>query len=289
MALPSLENFPKNVNAAVGLIRKEVDRLDSRAASEIKSLVETLVEDLQREVTGRSAVDDFRRQLTIKALDRIDVTLDDFTARYAGILEGIQEETGNAGVDMVRSRTVARGKFAEISTSPLFNPINVSRMEALASLRTDLISGIGLESKELIRKTIQRGVLTGESAADVADLIADGIASSGFQGNILAKATTIARTETIRAYNTGHQIATNRLAEAIPDLRKRWVSFIDGRTRPTHIAANNTVIPYRDRFKIGFVELLFPVDPAGIGSSQDLARETISCRCTMVVVFPDER
>jgi hypothetical protein len=60
--------------------------------------------------------------------------------------------------------------------------------------------------------------------------------------------------------------------------RKRWVATGDGRTRPSHVAANGQTVALAGRFLVGSSTLDCPHDPNGS------AEEVVNCRCTIVYV-----
>lgn len=72
-------------------------------------------------------------------------------------------------------------------------------------------------------------------------------------------------------------------ARRSPDeLDKTWIATIDGKTRPTHFAADGQRAPLAGTFTVGNEALRFPGDPAGP------AREVRNCRCRVGVLAPDE-
>ncbi|AYD82007.1 portal protein [Mycobacterium phage Saguaro] len=66
------------------------------------------------------------------------------------------------------------------------------------------------------------------------------------------------------------------------ELEKVWIATIDGKTRPTHFAADGQRAPLGGTFTVGNEPLRFPGDPAGP------AREVRNCRCRVGVLAPDE-
>lgn len=63
---------------------------------------------------------------------------------------------------------------------------------------------------------------------------------------------------------------------------KQWLSFHDGRTRPTHLEADGDVQSIGDRFQVGAASLLYPGDPTGP------LEEIANCRCTLLFSEPDD-
>lgn len=93
------------------------------------------------------------------------------------------------------------------------------------------------------------------------------------------RASTIAMTETTRAYGAGTLAAgmeqsrvTGRLLE------KRWLTEVDKRVRATHRAVHGMTIPLTAVFPVGNDLMLYPGDPL---ASVD---EVAGCRCDLEIV-----
>lgn len=133
-----------------------------------------------------------------------------------------------------------------------------------------------------IAAEVQAGTSKGESIPKLRDRV-----HTLLRGNNMAmwrgRATTIARTEAVGAFNG----ATLRAAIAQQvllgvELEKAWVATIDGRTRKTHFAADGQRRPLDGKFKVGRANLDRPGDPRGP------AEETVNCRCTIIEVEPGD-
>lgn len=78
-------------------------------------------------------------------------------------------------------------------------------------------------------------------------------------------------------------IITAALASAEgDDLEKTWIATLDGKTRPTHFAADGQRTPLGSTFTVGGEELAYPGDPRGTPA------ETANCRCRVGVLAHDE-
>ncbi len=66
------------------------------------------------------------------------------------------------------------------------------------------------------------------------------------------------------------------------DLLKGWIATLDGKTRPTHWAADGQRVPLAGKFKVGAAELEFPGDPTGP------PEEIKNCRCRVGISAADE-
>lgn len=97
------------------------------------------------------------------------------------------------------------------------------------------------------------------------------------------RAVTIARTETIGAYNAGTLTAWLTAEQALDEkLDKVWVATHDERTRDDHRDADGQRVALDGVFMVGGVPLRFPGDPAAP------AGQVVNCRCTMIEVEADE-
>lgn len=122
----------------------------------------------------------------------------------------------------------------------------------------------------------------GESIPEIADRIRGTLLNAGSQV-WRNRATVVARTETVSAYNAGSNDAFQAVEEALDiPMEKVWLATDDDRTRPTHKHADGQRVPLDDKFTVGGFKLEFPGDPTGP------AQEIIQCRCTMLLVEPGE-
>jgi hypothetical protein len=103
------------------------------------------------------------------------------------------------------------------------------------------------------------------------------------------RAVTVARTETIGAYNAGRSDAFAVLADDLDEqLEQAWLATADNRTRPTHRAADFMTpgtgqrVPLGTPFTVGESKLDRPGDPKGP------AKEVVQCRCTTLLLRPGE-
>jgi HK97 family phage portal protein len=90
------------------------------------------------------------------------------------------------------------------------------------------------------------------------------------------RATMIARTETVGAYNA----ASQRAAEDAGATKKTWLATDDKRTRRTHKAASGSQVPLNKRFPL--TESRWPGDPSAP------ANQSIQCRCALTFQFEED-
>lgn len=127
-----------------------------------------------------------------------------------------------------------------------------------------------------IQSQMDQGADAGESIPQIAARI-----SGIFDTMSVGRATTIARTEVIGAYNG----ATDQIANSLPDdvvAGEEWIAELDDRTREAHEAADGEQVAVADAFSVGGEDLQYPGDPAGSPEN------VINCRCTVGMLTPAE-
>lgn len=98
------------------------------------------------------------------------------------------------------------------------------------------------------------------------------------------RAETIARTEAVGAYNAGTFRGFQGLAAQLGgEWEKGWLATDDDRTRPTHHEADLQRVPLGAHFSVGGFPALYPGDPTLPPG------EVINCRCSMLLLRPDEQ
>lgn len=126
------------------------------------------------------------------------------------------------------------------------------------------------------RERVMRVIADGLEVNDAPAVIARSIVSQVGEMSI-ARARTIARTETAVAMNTAQNDSMTAMAEDLGlTVYKIWTASEDERTRESHAAADGQAVPLADAFKVGGAELMFPSDPDGP------SEEVINCRCVPV-------
>lgn len=134
------------------------------------------------------------------------------------------------------------------------------------------VADISKTTERRIRNAVARGLDANDSPAEIARAIIDEV-----DDMTLARARTIARTETHTAANSGQHMAMEETADELGmKMNKVWVATEDQRTRESHTAADGQVVAMDEWFKVGEAELYFPGDPDGP------PEEIINCRCAVV-------
>ena len=131
----------------------------------------------------------------------------------------------------------------------------------------DKVTLISDTTKDQMRRLITAGLNDELSGAEIAKQIRTQIPSIS-----AVRSDTISRTEVHAAANYANQSA----AEATElQLNKEWITFIDGRERESHAAANGQVVDANDDFFVDGESLAYPGDPSGS------AGNVINCRCVV--------
>jgi HK97 family phage portal protein len=109
-----------------------------------------------------------------------------------------------------------------------------------------------------------------------------GVLPGDYQTNYQYRPMLIARTEVGMAASKGANLEAVSLNQDIQplgiELRKRWISVIDSRTREDHAKMNGKVVAMDEPYDVGGVSMMHPKDPAGG------AANVCECRCDEVYV-----
>jgi hypothetical protein len=144
------------------------------------------------------------------------------------------------------------------------------------------LTGVADQTFDLVRDAVSEGMGAGDSIPTIRDRVRDALAFRG-ESTWAGRAETIARTETIAAYNGGHLASWKVRSElAGTTTEKVWLATIDRRTRRTHYKADGQRVALDAKFTVGNAQMDHPGDPNGP------ADEVVSCRCTMLEVDADE-
>lgn len=127
-----------------------------------------------------------------------------------------------------------------------------------------------------IQKALVEGVTEGESVPKLAERI-----RAVFDQADDVRATRIARTEVLSAYNGG-RAASAAAAPADVVAGLEWIATRDSRTRDTHSSVDGAVVSVGATFQVGTAALAYPGDPNGP------AKEIVNCRCTVAALSPAE-
>jgi SPP1 gp7 family putative phage head morphogenesis protein len=263
MAKPTVEELtpPDNPADVEAWVTAHEERIARHYADTLASIVRQAAKAWAGSLTAAgdpSVLDPF----TVGLAQLINDTATDITDMYmSGGLSGFIRPGNNnvpsLQVQQAWSEVVNRNAVAYSAT--VTNRIQGATDSVWSDVRTRVTGNIqsGVTGKELTKEIES---ITGYSAA---------------------RAETIARTETMNAYNGG----TIDGARAIPGFRpshKQWLATTDNRTRESHIEADGQLVLLDEPFIVGGEQMDRPVDPGGSPA------ETINCRCTLLLYYPGD-
>ena len=126
---------------------------------------------------------------------------------------------------------------------------------------------------DALRATLADSIAAGEDVLKAADRV-----NTIMGDRIRSSAEAIARTEVGAAVNGGQEEGW-RQSGVVGG--KRWLSAIDDRTRPDHVAAHDQAVAMDEPFTVGGERGMYPGDFPS-------ARNVVNCRCTMVPISDTE-
>lgn len=146
--------------------------------------------------------------------------------------------------------------------------------------RTNKLSGqVTSTTYRGIQDALKAGVADGESIPDLASRI-----EHLFQQTYANRATTVARTEVISAYNGSTAVAA-RESDLVVGLE--WIATLDDRVRDDHAALDGTIIAPGESFELDDGTVEYPGDPNAV-TDVDPGSMIINCRCTCAPVVAED-
>ena len=206
------------------------------------------------------------------------------------LLKGDVRQSGDEVFDPAywteETRETADGLFEQVATTaladladrfdidfdlddPLVRDFITSRANMLAGQVTDT-------TYQQITEALAAGVAEGEGIPDLVERVRHVFDVADKQ-----RATVIARTEVVSAYNGAATMGATSLPGDVV-AGAEWIATRDGRTRPAHASADGQIVPVGSRFSVGGDELAYPGDPIGRASN------TVQCRCTVAYLTTEE-
>lgn len=213
----------------------------------LKTLEEELKQRLM-ELTGKNA-----KTLEQSLKDIYELSY--YTTAYS-LDTASYEQVGGIGYMPVREETVIASIQNPISGLTLTERLEKNRMNLIYSVKQELTQGL----------------ILGESYAKMAKRLKD-----TFEGDA-AKAIRVVQTESHRVKNAG-RYDSMQLAQAKGiQLKKKWVSTLDRKTRDRHRRLDGQTVNLDEPFKSSGAEALYP-------GSFGVAKQDINCRCTYISVI----
>jgi hypothetical protein len=184
---------------------------------------------------------------------------------------------------------LARGLYEQVAAQGLIRvsdsfgvsfDLNAPGVDLFIRDRAQQLAGqVTKTTYNAIRDQMTEGINAGESIPDLAARI-----TSVFDATT-ARATTIARTEVISAYNGAALEGMRAVNETDSELvgGQEWIATGDDRCRDEHQDAQDAgPVGFDEFFIVGGEQLQYPGDPAGSPEN------VINCRCTIAFLTPDE-
>lgn len=145
-----------------------------------------------------------------------------------------------------------------------------------AKVAQNRMKDVGMTAWNDIKNKVSTSIEKGTSVEDLKTLIERNRSFSEF------RADTIARTETLNAYNNGNWQGSQALGQYGPT-HKFWINTGDARSRETHnTVGSQPAIPVGQPFLVGGEEMMFPHSP---GAS---AKNVVNCRCVYGELWPGD-
>lgn len=148
--------------------------------------------------------------------------------------------------------------------------------EFIASRANKLAGQVSETTYESIKATIGEGVAQGEDIPTLAERVREVFSSASKE-----RATTIARTEVISAFNGSTSLVASQLPSDVA-AGQEWIATMDSRTRGDHADANGQRVPIGQPFSVAGFAMAYPGDPNG-GADQ-----IVNCRCTIGLLTAEE-
>lgn len=213
---------------------------------------------------------DWERWQTESILADLDRSMSFWTQRATGIVQAgttaADEMGGKYPVDILS----AGGSDMRVRPR-LGNPA----LAAFHAYDAGLVKGVSDKARADVTGIIRRAALGGESVFAALNKIGT-VTGKGAFATAFHRGEAIIRTEMGRAYSSADMWSMRSSAADHPGLKKKWLSIIDGRSRPEHAAAHDQVRELDEPFTVAGEKLQHPHDTNGS------AWNTINCRCKAV-------
>lgn len=245
-----------------------VQALEEEASNVVLGALDSVLSNATDVVFSTTAATDPPAEPKLSA-DDLSHIQSGWTVAVDGTILPWYQTVFDAGADAATEQVAA---IREISTEIIGNGdpllLNEAATRHLAAARNRFLA-VGQETWNLARSEMLAGFAAGEGIDPIRIRLQEVVDLSK------ARAEAVARTEVISASNAG-AITRIRAMGADAPKYKQWLATNDRRTRPTHRAANNQVVPLGAKFQVGATSLDYPGDPNGMDE------EVINCRCAPI-------
>lgn len=179
-------------------------------------------------------------------------------------------------------------------TAPVLTAIGFDSLLIAQQLQADLVRKVSLDFRQRAAREVTIAVAGAQSPWEATRKVGDLLRTQPARedrrlGTIANQAERIVRTEVMGAFNLADRARDDELAVLVPSIRKWWDAAGDGRTRPTHAAAESRYAPGAGEgpielaadFRVGGERASGPHDP------RLSAAERVNCRCIRGLWSPD--
>lgn len=279
-------------------INKDLAAVEQRVIEQIARDLEANRQDtIDRlaELTG--TFDIARAQQILAELERQQAQL---SILWEQLFQDALEEALEGGQAMAAARTIEVG--LELTVQPF---ISNTFLQVAASTMPDLIRGLQAEFIADVGRILRQAVLANGTPLDVIKALnrlppfqvpdpkdpkrlkpltdrqlRQSMKRKGPFAKLFRRLESISRTEIGRIAQTANYLNLRELANYDDRWMKEWDAVADGRTRPSHAAADGQRRRTNEPFVVGGAKLAYPHDPRGPAS------ETINCRCVSQPYHP---
>ena len=268
----------KQVGKYHGQVKANDESLDAYLKKDLPSLTEKTLDFLAEQT--KVAVDSLKGKKGIKAKmptakeyeKRLKAGLAKLKDQYLSTMNEPLQSSMSLGYDLQLELIFDKPSKDALAAAKAKDA--KGRNEMLKARNIETFENVTQTTTNLIMKIVSLGIKDGLSVDSVAKLIVDTALKTE-----PSRARTIARTETLTAVSLGQASMMNMAGEAIPELKKAWVTAQDEDVRDSHRSVNGEIKDYKQNFSNG---LSYPRDPKGT------AGETINCRCTLITLPPED-
>ncbi len=249
----------------------KVTNLESPFASAMSKIFERQARSVASKMSSRRG-----RRLEQRGVEADDLFDSEFwTQETASAIEDQYAGVTAAAIDHVAQRMNVT-YTDDNGHDRIFNVQDPKAQEFIQQRANQLAGQVSDTTYNSIKDALAAGVAEGKAIPDLADAV-----QHVFDVASDSRATTIARTEVISAFNG----STAMVGAALPDdvaAGQEWIATDDDRTREAHADADGQQVATGAQFTVGDDQLDYPGDPSGSEEN------TINCRCTVGLLTPEQ-
>jgi len=260
-------------------LRRRLERLTDADIRRLARLYEALAKRLKEIILTAPAWDVQHIRDIQAALSR---AIRDAEPRLLAEIRAIMGDAWELGLRSV-------DEMAEfLGVTVVLPEIDPTKLAIMQDYSADLIRGVTSDLISKVNNAILRGIVGERTPFQLVEEIVPSVRmfvdpekrKPGIFTTAFNRSEKIIRTEMHRVNQMANQARMEQLFEQRPELRKQWITTLDGRQRETHEAAHLQIRKIDRPFIVGKAKLMFPGDPAGP------PEEVINCRCQSVILTP---